>query len=107
MTAGMAMLMNQSKVLAEKAIMLYEVLMLSISNHLSKTMIQTEPLTAISIMVMKGTTIMARYVIDTGIIMLKYDRGMLKAHDNNTNCEQYNMYRETDKINITDNSLGM
>ncbi len=107
MTAGMAMLMTQSKVLAEKAIILYEVLIPSISNHLSKTIIQTEPLTAISIMVMNGTIIMARYVIDTGIIMLRYDRGMLKAHDNNTNCEQYKMYRNTDKININDSSLRL
>lgn len=94
-------------VLAENAIMLYVVLMPRISNHLSKTMIQTEPLTAISIMEMNGTIIMARYVNDTGIMMLKYESGMLKAHDNNTNCEQYNMYRIIDNASIIDNSLRL
>ena len=79
------MLKIHNKELAENTIIPYsELILLSIS-HFSKTKILTEPLTAISVMVIKGITIINKYVNEIGIIASKYDNGMLKAHIKSTN----------------------
>ncbi len=70
-TAGIARLYSHKIVLAEKTIMLHELLIALIANHFSKTTMQTEPLTAISVIVMKGMTVIKRYVTIIGIMELK------------------------------------
>lgn len=59
-TAGIARLKIHNKVLAEKTIILYEVLTFSKLSQYSKTYTQTEPRTAISVMVIKGIIVMTR-----------------------------------------------
>ena len=78
--AGKAMLKIHNKELAEKTIALREILILFIDNHFSNIIILTDPLTAISVMVMKGIIIITKYVMDIGIIACGYDKGTLNAH---------------------------
>lgn len=88
MIAGMAMLKIHNNELAENTIALKDELIPLIISHFSNIIILIEPLTAISVMVIKGTTIIMRYVNEIGIIVLKYERGTLKAHINNTNWKE-------------------
>lgn len=74
-----------SSELAENTIMLYEELIPLSIIHFSKIRMLTEPLTAISVMVMNGIIIMAIYVNEMGIMALKYVKGMLKTHIRSTN----------------------
>lgn len=71
MTAGMAMLKIHNKELAENTIALNDELIPFIINHFSNIIMLIDPLTAISVIVIKGTTIIARYVKEIGIIALK------------------------------------
>ena len=58
--AGIARLYSHSMVLAEKTIMENEVLMPCMLSHVSKTQMQTEPRTAISVIVINGITVIKR-----------------------------------------------
>ena len=69
--AGIAMFNIQSSELAENTITPKDEFMSLIINHFSKTNILTEPLTAISVIVIKGTIIIRRYVSEIGIMALK------------------------------------
>lgn len=71
--------------LAENTIIKFESLILLIINHFSKTKMLTDPLTAISVIVINGITIINIYVNEIGIIALKYVNGTLKAHIKSTN----------------------
>ena len=67
-TAGTAILKIQSNELAEKTITPNELLISFISIHFSKITILTEPLTAISVIVINGIIIIDKYVNEIGII---------------------------------------
>lgn len=69
--AGIARLYSQSMVLAEKTIIVNDVLMPFMPSHASKTEMQTPPRTAISVIVIYGITVIKRYVIIIGIIASK------------------------------------
>lgn len=84
-TAGKAMLIIHNNELAENTIDANVVFILFIISHFSKIKMLTEPLTAISVIVIKGITIIIRYVIEIGIMALRYESGMLKAHIRSTN----------------------
>lgn len=71
--------------LAEKTIDANDVFISFIISHFSKIKMLTEPLTAISVMVMNGMTIIIRYVKDIGIIDWIYVSGMLNAQIKMTN----------------------
>ena len=81
----MAILKIHNSELAENTIALNDVFIPFIISHFSNIIILIEPLTAISVIVIKGTTIIMRYVIEIGIIALKYERGTLKAQISKTN----------------------
>ena len=65
------MLKIHNNELAENTIIKYESLILLIINHFSKTKMLTDPLTAISVIVINGITIINIYVNEIGIIALK------------------------------------
>lgn len=69
--AGIARLYSQSMVLAENTIIVKDVLIPCMLSHASKTQMQTEPRTAISVIVINGMTVIKRYVSMMGIIASK------------------------------------
>ena len=73
------MLKIHNNELAENTIIPYELLILLIINHFSKTKMLTDPLTAISVIVINGIIIINIYVAEIGIIALKYVSGTSKA----------------------------
>ena len=79
------MLKIHNKELAENTIIPYSELILLSINHFSNTKILTEPLTAISVIVINGIIIINIYVAEIGIIALKYVSGTSKAHIKSTN----------------------
>ncbi len=105
MMAGIAMLKIHNKELAENTIIPKDEFILFIISHFSKIKILTEPLTAISIIVINGTIIISKYVNEIGIIALKYVNGMLKAQIKSTNWNVYRKYLKNDKVKILNNSF--
>lgn len=71
--------------LAENTINPNELFIPLIMNHFSNTKILTDPLIAISVIVINGTIVINKYVNDIGIIAFKYVNGILKAQIKSTN----------------------
>ena len=82
------MLKIHNNELAENIIALNDEFIPFIISHFSNIIILIDPLTAISVMVIKGTIIIMRYVNEIGIIAFKYERGTLNAQISNTNWNE-------------------